>query len=218
MAASGAPAGESVCTGRAGQPRPRWLAGGPVRIPCRGSWLSARARPVGGAAPLQLSPARRLLGGGGTGGAGHGRVSAGRCAGRVQKTPGMDPVLLAHPDRPCALSCRCRTLATRVLPGRAMRASAGATRGPVADGRRALAAWGQKMPTMDPEPLVQPDRARAHGGRCRVPGTSRVHRTPAAGRSRVAAAACVTAAAVAHARTVSNPGLFVPTVNRGVEV
>ena len=43
-------------------------------------------------------------------------------------------------------------------------------------------------------------------------------RTPAAGRSRVAAAACVTAAAVAHARTVSNPGLFVPTVNRGVEV
>ena len=40
----------------------------------------------------------------------------------------------------------------------------------------------------------------------------------AAARSRVAAAACVTAAAVAHARTVSNPGLFVPTVNRGVEV
>ena len=73
------------------------------------------------------------------------------------------------------------------------------------------------MLTMDPEPLVQPDRARAHGGRCRVPATSRVHRTPAAGRSRVAAAACVTAAAVAHARTVSNPGLFVPTVNRGVE-
>ena len=41
------------------------------------------------------------------------------------------------------------------------RASAGATRGAVADGRRALAAWGQKMPTMDPEPLVQADRARA---------------------------------------------------------
>ena len=163
-----------------------------------------------GAAPVGRGRHRR--------GAGHGRVSAGRCAGRVQKTPCMDPVLLAHPDRPCALSCRCRTLATRVLPGRAMRASAGATRGPVADGRRALAAWGQKMPTMDPEPLVQPDRARAHGGRCRVPATSRVHRTPAAGRSRVAAAACVTAAAVAHARTVSNPGLFVPTVNRGVEV
>jgi len=98
------------------------------------------------------------------------------------------------------------------------RASAGATRGAVADGRRALAAWGQKMPTMDPEPLVQADRARAHGGRCRVPATSRVHHTPAAGRSRVAAAACVTAAAVAHARTVSNPGLFVPAVNRGVEV
>ena len=98
------------------------------------------------------------------------------------------------------------------------RASAGATRGAVADGRRALAAWGQKMPTEDLEPLVQPDRARAHGGRCRVPATSRVHRTPAAGRSRVAAAACVTAAAVAHARTVSNPGLFVPTVNRGVEL
>ena len=134
---------------------------------------------------------------------------------RVQKRPGLDPVLLAHPDRLCALSCRCRALATRVLPGRA---SAGATRGAVADGRRALAAWGQKMPTMDPEPLVQADRARAHGGRCRVPATSRVHRTPAAGRSRVAAAACVTAAAVAHARTVSNPGLFVPTVNRGVEL
>ena len=68
MAASGAPAGESVCTGSAGQPRPRWLAGGPVRIPCRGSCLPARARPVGGAVPLQLSPERRLLGGGGTGG------------------------------------------------------------------------------------------------------------------------------------------------------
>ena len=35
---------------------------------------------------------------------------------RVQKRPGMNPVLLAHPDRPCALSCRCRALATRLLP------------------------------------------------------------------------------------------------------
>ena len=39
-----------------------------MRIPCRGSCLPARARPVGGAAPPQLSPERRLLGGGGTGG------------------------------------------------------------------------------------------------------------------------------------------------------
>ena len=46
-----------------------------------------------------------------------------------------------------------------------------------AGGRRELAAWGQKMTTMDPEPLVQSDRARADGGRCRVPATSRVHHT-----------------------------------------
>ena len=39
-----------------------------MRIPCRGSCLPARARAVGGAVPLQLSPERRLLGGGGTGG------------------------------------------------------------------------------------------------------------------------------------------------------
>ena len=33
------------------------------------------------------------------------------------------------------------------------------------------------LPGMDPVPLGQPDHARAHGGRCRVPATSRVHHT-----------------------------------------
>ena len=215
MATSGAPAGESVCTGRPGQPRPRWLAGGPVRIPCRGSCLPARARPVGGAVPLQLSPERRLLGGGGTGGVPDmgGWAPGGARAGAKEARYESGAAGASRPPVRAQLSVPLPR--NQVAAGRA---SAGATRGAVADGRRALAAWGQKMPTMDPEPLVQPDRARAHGGRCRVPATSRVHRTPAAGRSRVAAAACVTAAAVAHARTVSNPGLFVPTVNRGVEV
>ena len=215
MAASGAPAGESVCTGRAGQPRPRWLAGGPVRIPCRGSCLPARARPVGGAVPLQLSPERRLLGGGGTGGVPDmgGWAPGGARAGAKEARYESGAAGASRPPVRAQLSVpRPRN---QVAAGRS---SAGTTRGAVMDGRRALAAWGQKMPTMDPEPLVQPERARAHGGRCRVPATSRVHRTPAVGRSRVAAAACVTAAAVAHARTVSNPGLFVPSVNRGVEV
>ena len=31
------------------------------------------------------------------------------------------------------------------------------------------------LPGMDPVPLGQPDHARAHGGLCRVPATSRVH-------------------------------------------
>ena len=81
MAASGATAGESVCAGRTVQQHPRWLAPGPAWISCRWPCQPARARLVGGAAPLQpqWSPARRLFGRGRhRQGAIHARASAGR--------------------------------------------------------------------------------------------------------------------------------------------